>query len=147
MYQQIAVEALDRARSSGAAHRRPKEDGSEGYVLTIDPMRASFKDSMIAIVFAGMTMEAQLWLHGCGRLGETRYRPVDGKALELRLAPLGIHDDVLAADMKAFRLSRKALVHEKAVRSSQDTSPLLVAQDEAAKAIDLMIRLIASLEA
>ena len=146
VYEQIAVEALDRAQSSLAAHRQPKEDGSEGYVLTGDPTRASFKDSMIAMVFAGMTMEARLWLHGCDRLGDAQYKPIDAKALELRLVPLGIHDVGLADDMKAFRLARKALVHEKALPLSRDRSPILVAQDEAAKAVVLMMRLIGSLE-
>lgn len=126
VYQQIAVEALGRAQSSLADHRRPKEDGSPGYVLTHDPERASLKNSFIAMVFAGMTMEAQLWLHGCERLGTVQYEPIDRQPLELRLASLGILDDVLAADMRAFRLARKALVHEKAVPLSRDKSPMLV---------------------
>lgn len=146
VYQQIAVEALARARSSLAEHRRPREDGSPGHVLTGDLERASFKNSMIAMVFAGMTMEAQLWLHGCERLGTVQYKPIDAQALELRLAPLGIHDGTMAGDMRAFRLARKALVHEKAVTLSQDESPVLVAQHEAEKAVALMSRLISALE-
>ncbi len=138
VYHAIAVQAMAASESAFRENSRPKADGSPGYVMTLDPERRSFKQSMIAIVFSGMYIEAQLWLHGCRLLGVDKYGKIDKQPLEMRLQPLGISDQKLQDDLKAFRESRKALVHEKPVPFSTDTSPIRTAQTEAAKAVALM---------
>lgn len=95
---------------------------------------------MIAIVFAGMYIEAKLWLFGCSLLGTSKYKPIDKQLLEQRVAALGIADQMLQADLKAYREARNALVHEKPVPLSMDKSPIRIAQTEAAKAVQLMYR-------
>jgi len=146
VYREIAEDAQQRSQASLEAHRSPKDDGSPGYVLTRDPNQASFKNSMIAIVFAGMTMEARLWLFGCARVGVAQYKRLDKKPLEERLGPLGIADDILFEEVKAFREARAALVHEKALPISQDRSPIRIAQEEAAKAVVVMTRVLAAIQ-
>ncbi len=140
VYHDIAVEALTASESASTAGSRPKGDGSPGRVLAYDPERRSFKQSMIAIVFAGMYIEAQLWLHGCGRLGIAKYRSIDKQPLEERLPVLGVSNQTLRDDLKKYRESRKSLVHEKPVPISMDESPTRIAQTEAAKAVALMER-------
>ena len=95
---------------------------------------------MIAIVFAGMYIEARLWLHGCSRLDMAKYRAIDKHPLEERLPALGLSDAMLRDDLKKYRESRKSLVHEKPVPLSMEASPTRVAQTEAAKAVALMER-------
>jgi len=140
IYRDIAVEALSASESAFSAGSRPKEDGSSGRVLAYDPEHRSFKQSMIAIVFAGLYIEARLWLHGCSRLGIAKYRSIDRRPLEDRLPALGVSDAMLRDDLKEYRESRKSLVHEKPVPLSMETSPTRVAQTEAAKAMALMDR-------
>jgi hypothetical protein len=140
VYREIAVESLRSAEFALDAHKRRKENGSPGFVLSYDPARTSFKHSMIAIVFAGMCIEARLWLYGSQRLGVAEYTPIDRLPLEQRLAALGIVDEALEADVKTFRLARKDLVHEKAVPLSLDQSPARIVQKEAATAVNLIFR-------
>src|SRR5689334_9733852 len=82
VYRAIALEALQRAEESGAAHRRPMPDGHAGSILTPDPTRTSFKQSMIAIVFAGMYLEALLHIIGTKRLGRATYKKISGEEFE-----------------------------------------------------------------
>ena len=145
LYREIALEALEMSQRELDAHRRPRDEGSGGHIMSFDPHSASFKQAMVAIVFAGMFMEALLWIQGTRKLGVDAYRPVDKKALEERAQALGITDADLIADLKAYREVRKELVHEKAVPFSQDKSPTRVAQVEARKAADVMERLAAAL--
>ena len=145
LYRDIATEALSASEAAFFQKSRPKDDGSPGRVIAFDPEHRSFKQSMIAIVFAGMYMEARLWLFGCNRLGAAKYKPVDQLPLEQRLAALGIDDKTLEVDLKNYREARRALVHEKSVPLSMDASPIRIAQAEAAKAVQLMYRIEAAL--
>lgn len=140
IYRDIAVEALSASESAFSEGSRPKDDGSSGRVLVYDPEHRSFKQSMIAVVFAGMYIEARLWLHGSSRLGIAKYRSIDRQPLEDRLLALGVSDALLWDDLKDYRESRKSLVHEKPVPLSMDISPTRVAQTEAVKAVALMGR-------
>ncbi len=140
VYRQIAEDAHRSAIAELNAHRTPHDDGRPGYVIRFDPERRSFKQSMIAIVFAGMYIESRLWIVGCQRLGRDAYSKIDQRKIEERLPPLGITDASLVADCKAYRESRKILVHEKAVPIHEDVSPSRVAQDEATVAVRLMTR-------
>lgn len=139
IYRSIAIEALASCEEALALFRKPAEGG--GHCIEWDPTRRSFKQAFVAVVFAGMRMESHLWLFGCGVLGKARYAKVDPKKLELRLAPLGIHDDALKKALQTYRETRARIVHEKAVPFYEDTSPLSTAQDEASVAVRTMLQL------
>jgi hypothetical protein len=141
LYRDIATEALSASEDAFVQKSRPKDDSSPGHVIAYDPEYRSFKQSMIAIVFAGMYMEARLWLFGCSLLGAAKYRQVDQQPLEQRLAALGIDDQTLEVDLKNYREVRRSLVDEKSVPLSVDTSPTRIAQAEAVKAVQLMYRI------
>jgi hypothetical protein len=140
VYRDIALAALARSQEWDSKHVKPRGDG--GRVIDLDLAQPSFKDSLIAIVFAGMYMEAALWIVGCRRLGIPVYEKIDKKkTLEDRVQHLGILDTQLHSALKTYREARNSLVHEKAVPSSQDISPSGTGQDEAKKAVALMLRL------
>lgn len=140
VFRDIAAESLQASEALTEAHRRPKEDGTPGYILSSDAGRRSFKLSLIAIVFAGMFIEASLWLYGSEKLGADQYKPIDRRELEKRLRALGIEDADLEAKLRAYREVRRELVHEKALPFSSDPTPIRVAQKEARKAVELMFR-------
>ena len=140
MYREIAAESLRESEEFFEAHRRPRDDGSGGHVITVDPDRQSLKHSFIAIAFAGMYIEAALWLYGSRKLGVDKYRPIDRLELEKRLPPLGVNDKDLEAKLKDYRETRKDMVHEKAVPFSQVTTPTRYGQKEAKKSVELMLR-------
>src|SRR5205085_495862 len=73
VYLAIAEEAAAESTRLLEAHRRPKPDGQPGYILSLDPERKSFKQSLIAIAFAGMYLEALLSLAGRSRWGKDFY--------------------------------------------------------------------------
>jgi len=139
-YREIAAESLQEAETLFEAGRRPRNDGSGGHILTVDPDRQSLKHSFIAIAFAGMYIEAALWIYGSRKLGIDKYKPIDGKPLDKRLVEIGIEDNDLEAKLKAYRETRKDLVHEKAVPFSMDPTPTRYAQKEARIAVDLMFQ-------
>lgn len=69
VYLTIAEEALAKSKQLDEIARIPKPDGHPGFVITYDPKRTSFKQSLIAIVFAGVYLEALLYIVGVERLG------------------------------------------------------------------------------
>jgi hypothetical protein len=140
IYREIASESLQRSETLLEIHRRPREDDQPGMILSRESDRASFKHSLIAIVFAGMYFEAAFWRYGFRRLGEEGCRVVDPKELEKPPRALGIENEGLEAQLKAYREAKKELVHEKAVSISTDRSPIRVAQQEARKAVELTCR-------
>jgi hypothetical protein len=150
LYRDIAIESWRQSQVALDAHRQPKSEGSGGYVSRRDPTFASFKQAMIAIVFAGMYLEARLWVVGSARVGTVAYKTTDKKALEERVTHLGITDSALIADLKEYREARKDLVHEKTphfVGAEEDgflvsTQPvsIVAAQDLARRAVDLKCR-------
>ncbi|MGE3924678.1 MAG: hypothetical protein AB7G13_17235 [Lautropia sp.] len=68
-YLSIATDALAESERLDAAARRPKPNGETGFIVTIDPEQRAFKQSLVAIVFAGVYFEALLYIVGVERLG------------------------------------------------------------------------------
>ena len=101
--------------------------GRSGLVLSPDPNQTSFKQSLIAIVFAGIYLEALLHIEGTHRLGSA-YK--DGWKYEEKLAALGAPPALIEAGQQ-FRETRNAALHEKASKPSE----LRSAQGEARKAV------------
>lgn len=62
IYKAIAIGAHLEMHELINAGRRPKVDGSPGWIITYDPEHRSFKQAMISIVFTGMWLEAFLHL-------------------------------------------------------------------------------------
>ncbi len=58
IYKAIAEEAHDEMTRLLESSRRPKPDGSKGWIITYDPKHNSFKKATISIVFTGMWFEA-----------------------------------------------------------------------------------------
>jgi len=114
-YLAIAEEALAETLRLDGLARIPKPDGQPGYVVAIDVNRQSFKQSLIAISFAGMYLDALLYIVGTVRLGVAEYLKIDRKTYEEKLSLLGVSDAKLLATCKRFRETRNDLTHEKAV--------------------------------
>jgi len=131
----IAKESLATSEELSARQRRPSPGGGE--IISFDPDQRSFKHSLIAIVFAGVYLEALLYLHGCRLLGKVAYKKIDWNTYEEKLRAYGITDQSLLDAAKEFRIARRELVHEKA---HDDTKEIRTGQDEARKAIALIDR-------
>lgn len=114
VYGAIAVEAYQKMVQSIEAGRRPKPDGSVGWIVKIDPAQTSFKQAMICLVFTGMWLEAMMHLLIVKEHGENRYKEYDFKSYEEKLTLLGCTDKELLTSVSRFRKGRKTLVHEKA---------------------------------
>src|SRR5690348_5622017 len=96
IYLSVAEEALAESQRLAAEARSPRPDGENGHVIAWDPERKSFKQSLIAIAFSGMYLEAMLYLVGVSRLGKTHYLDqVDKRKYEFKLSALGITDVAL----------------------------------------------------
>src|SRR6266446_4129045 len=130
----IAKESLATSEELSARQRRPGPGGGE--IISFDPDQRSFKHSLIAIVFAGVYLEALLYLHGCRLLGKAAYKKIDRKTYEEKFVVYGISDADLLAAARKFREARNEMVHEKA---HEDTK-YRTAQEEARKAVALVDR-------
>jgi hypothetical protein len=137
IYLAIAEEALAESTRLLEAGRTPKPDGQPGYILSSDPGRKSFKQSFIAIAFAGMYLEALVALIGRARLGKAFY--------DEKLKVLGVNDERDLASCKRFRETRNNLIHEKALdfealRPDKKIrkKEIRVAQEEASLAVDFV---------
>lgn len=118
VYLAIAEDASAEAMRLLEAGRVPRPDGQPGYIITsFDPERKSFKQSLIAIAFAGMYLEALFGLVGNARLGKDLYKKIDGHryTYEEKLSLLGVLDPTILASCKRFREARNDLIHEKAI--------------------------------
>lgn len=119
VYFAIAEEALAEFERLEKLARRPKPDGEPGVIVTYDPQRKSFKNSLVSIVFAGMYLDALFYILGTKRFGKGRYnKKYDNKSLEEKLQLFGLSDKDLLAEAEQFRKRRRQLVHEKAVQIS-----------------------------
>lgn len=119
VYWSIADEAHHEMRADLEASRSLKPDGELGYIILWDPDRRSFKNAMVAIVFAGMFLDALLYIALQSRLGRVEALTVDRLPHEERLKILGITDSVVLGRVQEFREARKDLVHEKAVEITE----------------------------
>lgn len=136
VYIAIAEEALAESQRLDAAARTPKPNSEPGYIIAWDATRSSFKQSLIAIAFSGMYLEALLYLVGVSRLGKAQYMRMERKTYEKKLSALGVIDAGLLRNCERFREARNDLVHEKAVEPHElDASSLRTAQQEASHAV------------
>lgn len=115
VYKAIADETHQKMHELMDAGRQPKPDGSDGWVITFDPSQRSFKQSMIAIVFTGMWLEALMHLLIVCDYGEQKFKEYDFKSYEEKLQLLGFSDQEIIDRVTRFRSIRKALVHEKRI--------------------------------
>lgn len=134
-YRAIADEAHAQMIASIEAGRRPKPDGSPGWIITLDPEQTSFKQAMISIAFTGMWLEALMHLLIVQMHGEDVFKDYDFRSYEDKLKLLGCEDEGILERAKRFRKTRKELVHEKAYT---DDGQIRRAQDEAENAHQLL---------
>jgi hypothetical protein len=135
-YFAIAIEAWEEAKVSLDRHTSPKPDGT-GFIRRLDPSQRSFKQSMIAIAFAGVYLESLLFVVGSQRLGRSRWLQYhEFSKYESKLELLGVTDAGLLEGCKRLRMTRKGLMHEKAAADLSEG--IRVAQDEAEHAIQLI---------
>ena len=135
IYRAIALDAHRKMQEHTNAGRRPKDDGSTGWINAFDPERSSFKQAMIAIVFTGMWIEAFLHLLIVRDHGTEKYKEYDFKSYQDKLRLLGCSDQKVLGAAERFRKCRKELVHEK---SHFDDGEIKTAQDEADNAYGLL---------
>jgi hypothetical protein len=114
VYRTIADEAYKKMVQSVEAGRRPKADGTAGWIVTYDPDQTSFKQAMISLVFTAMWIEALMHLLIVKAYGKDKFKEYDFKSYEEKLTMLGCTDEKLLNSVYRFRKTRKALVHEKA---------------------------------
>ena len=140
VYLAIAEEALAESERLEKEARRPKPDGEPGFIVTYDPEQKSFKNSLVAIVFAGMFLDALFYLVGVERFGKTQYnKKHDNKSWEEKLELFGLSDKSLSEEAEHCRKRRRELVHEKAVRTSDLTADTIyMAQEEAKRALSFV---------
>lgn len=134
-YLAIAKAAHTEAEAASRSNRRPKPDGSPGFILTLDLEQKSFKHSLIAIIFAGVYLEALLYIEGKERVANYH----DRDSYEDKLRALEVNDPSVLDACKRFRHVRNSIVHEKAAQS-WELGKLDAAQEEASHAIALVER-------
>ena len=135
-YRAIAISAHTEMLELLNSGRRPKDDGSPGWIITFDPDQKSFKQAMIAIVFTGLWLEALLHLLIVRDHGVNTFKKYDRKSYPEKLRLLGCSDSAVLGSAERFQNCRKELVHEKAYL---DTGQLKTAQDEADNAHQLLV--------
>ena len=133
-YLAIAKAAL-LASQTESARRTRNSDGA--VIVEYDREQSSFKQSLIAIVFAAVYLESLLYREGRRRLGQA-YR--DGASYEAKVNALGIVDEEVLAGCERLRNVRKGIVHEKAAAAA-DVGKFVPAQQEAAAAVALVERI------
>jgi hypothetical protein len=139
VYWSVAEEAHNTMQANLAESRTPNPNGDSGYIIRRDPDRRSFKNAMVTITFAGMYLDALLYILIQDRLGRVEALKVDRLPHEDRLERLGLTDLVLLNRVKAFREARKDLVHEKAIELADiGGQPMHTAQNSADSAMSLM---------
>lgn len=136
----IALDAAGEARRLGQEARTARPDG--GYIVRLDPEQRSFKQSLIAIAFAGTFFEALLANVGIERLGTQEYEKLRWKKWEDRLRALGITDERVVASCKRFREARNDLMHEKPIDwENPSSAPCFTGQVEAAFGVDFVVEI------
>lgn len=139
IYLAVAEEAAAESIRLYEEGRMPRPDGG-GHIITFDPDAKSFKQSFIAIAFAGMYLEALLGLACTARLGKDLYKKIERQTTyEEKLKLLGVLDPDVLDRCKRFREARNDLMHERAVDLGElGTALLRKAQTEAKFAIELV---------
>jgi hypothetical protein len=151
VYLAIATEALTRSQELDAEQTRPMPDGMPGQIITWDPTRSSFKHSLIAIVFAGVYLDALLYIanRNLQRASDARKVSKAGRQsrkgrgrYEVGLAKLGITDPELVEGCKRLNEARDGIVHERALEIGPPfvEEKMHVAQREAEHALTIVRR-------
>jgi hypothetical protein len=136
IYKAIADEAYQKMIQLVETSRRPKPDGSAGWIITLDPNQNSFKQSMISIIFTGMWLEALFHLLIVKKYGEKEFKEYNFKSYEEKLQLLGCTCKTTLDRVSNFRKTRKSLVHEKACFYDGE---IKMAQDEAENAHEILV--------
>jgi hypothetical protein len=138
IYLAIAEEAAAESKRLSDSARTPMPNGQPGYAVAYDPDQRSFKQSLIAVAFAGMYLEALFTLVGRQRFG-AGYSALERRQWEVKLKALGVDDEELQARCRQFREARNDLVHEKPFDLDEPASgKLRSAQEEAAIALEVV---------
>jgi hypothetical protein len=111
VFYEIARDSFADAERLLAAHRTPRGDG--GYVLTPDPKRGSFKNSLVSISFAGAYIDLHIRMAYIVRHNDAPPKKWDRMTYEAKLADLGVTDQVLLKNCEEFREIRNSVLHEK----------------------------------
>lgn len=149
-YLQIAIEAGRRSRRIASAQTRSKPGGDLGRIILYDPGQRSFKQALIAVVFAGIYLDALLRIEGFRRFGKSKWNRIgnDDRRYEAKLKVLGVTDERVLRACKEFRETRNDIVHERALQLAPQTNvKLRVAQREADNALAFIQRVARILEA
>lgn len=135
-FKAIAVSAYTEMCELTSSGRRPKNDGSFGWIITFDLEQKSFKLAMITIVFTGMWLEAFLHLLIVKNHGVAKFKEYDRKSYADKIQLLGCFKPTIIEAATIFQKCRKELVHEKAYL---DSGEIRKAQDEAENAHQLLL--------
>lgn len=151
VYLAIAEDALRASHHALVRHRQPNPNNADGSIFQIDPEQTSFKQSMIALAFAGMFYEAITYTAGKRQgLSKSKLMRLCQNPYHEKLSVLGFNDEILNTDLSRFRLARNDLIHEKALDlmsgSIRAGKGNFNAQDEADFAISLVKRIDALLK-
>jgi len=136
VYKAIAISSHAEMHKLTETGRRPKEDGSPGWIITYDPEQRSFKQAMISIVFTGMWLESFLHLWIAREHGLQKFKRYDYKSYADKLQLLGCSEQPIIEAAQRFQKCRKELVHEKAYF---DSGQIRSAQEEADNAYHLLL--------
>jgi hypothetical protein len=136
IFRAIADDAHEQMCELMSAARRPNPTG--GWIITYDPKSASFKQACIAIVFAGVWLEAAAHLAIVREHGIDQAKLYDRRSYEDKLRFLGLSEEQVIDRAKRLRVARRELVHEKA---HMDAGEIRRAQDEAESAHELLVAL------
>lgn len=137
-YKSVADEAYNDMVRLGDAAKRPKPDGSAGWIAIYDPSHTSFKRAIISIVFSGIWLEAAMHILIVERFGKIKFKKYDFKSYEEKLQLLGVSNPELLSSVSRFRDTRKHLVHEKAYFNENE---ITFAQKEARNASSMITQI------
>ena len=140
VYLAIAEEALAESTRLSEVGRTPRPDGQPGYIISWDHERKSFKQSLIAIAFAGMYLEALFGLIAKENLGKDLCKKIDRFSYEEKLGLLlGVYEKSVLASCTRFRKARNDLMHEKALDiETLGPSEIRTAQEEAVFGVEFV---------
>jgi len=144
IYLNIAEEALAELERLTDQGRRPMSNGQQGYIVTYDPDRKSFKQAFIAIVFSCIYLEALLFAVGTKLYGRTEWSKSvnDRLPYEKKLPRLGVNDAELISESEYLRELRKEIIHEKlAGLELQELGTARFAQKEAKRAVKFVLKI------
>jgi len=128
-YKAIALEAHRKMQEYISSGRKPKSDGSSGWIVSFDPERNSLKQALVTVVFSAIWLTAFLHLRIARNLGVRAAKKFDNDfSYKNGLELLGCSDETVLNAVERLRVTRKDLVHEKA---HLDNMVIQLAENEA----------------